>query len=356
MMVDYTIYHFDYSIAPVVLGAIISGISALASSVASGVSAKRQQRRQNQMNMEMANYQNSINLEQWNKENEYNSPINQMQRLKDAGVNPRIWWSNGTNTSASSPTLSAPEQQYTAVGGEIARGLSDAFGSAVNAVNQMNQIKMQEEQMELIKAQTRHYDMLANLNSVTSNLRQTESLMKAIDLNYRDLDNRQRVYGKQLLMNNMLGDYLSKYGNSLITNQHGLLSVDLSSPIWNETPMTSLIRKNYASSIALADAKKLETFANIRSKNIGVEWLKKRMVTEQIKQGLLRTADFLTYHKKENELTRGNIMRTQQSLMETQLKFMEEQIKKKKWENFNYLPFLGDISEYPQLLLKPTKY
>ncbi|QCS35974.1 minor capsid protein [Capybara microvirus Cap1_SP_70] len=32
--------------------------------------------------------QNEWNLAQWNRENEYNSPIQQMQRLKDAGINP----------------------------------------------------------------------------------------------------------------------------------------------------------------------------------------------------------------------------------------------------------------------------
>lgn len=53
------------------------------------------------------------NLEQWNRENEYNLPINQMARLKQAGLNPRmIYGSSGaTVQSAQSPQMQmkAPE-------------------------------------------------------------------------------------------------------------------------------------------------------------------------------------------------------------------------------------------------------
>ena len=46
---------------------------------------------QNQYNKELARYQNAFNLEMWNKQNEYNSPNSTMERLVQAGINPRAY-------------------------------------------------------------------------------------------------------------------------------------------------------------------------------------------------------------------------------------------------------------------------
>ena len=346
-MIDYSLYHFDYAIAPILIG----GLLAAASAIASGIAQKRQQRRQNDFNMKMADYQNTLNIEQWQRENEYNTPAAQMQRLKDAGVNPRIWWSNGSNVSASSPTLSAPEQQYNAVGGTIARGLSDAFGSAINAVNQINQIKMQEEQIDLIKAQTKHYDTLSGLNSINTQLRQSESMMRLIDLNYHDLSKAQQIYGKQLVMNSQLASYLNMYGNSLLTNDAGMLSVDLNSPLWKETAMTTLMRKQIATKMALDDAKRVESFWNSKAKKKGLDWLSTRMYSEKLKQNLMLGTSHLLAHKRSNEVTKGDLLRFQKDYMNLQMDFMKAQIKRKELENFNYFPIIGDLSYYPQMLL-----
>lgn len=60
-------------------------------------------------NRQLAQDQNAFNVAQWNRENEYNLPINQIKRLKDAGINPHLAFSNGVSglTSATSPTMSA---------------------------------------------------------------------------------------------------------------------------------------------------------------------------------------------------------------------------------------------------------
>lgn len=344
-LIDFFQSDILFSIAPVVLAAIISGAAAAGSSVASGVSAKRQQRRQNQMNQEQAKYQNTLNLEQWNRENEYNTPSAQMQRLIDAGVNPRLAWNNSNNTSAPSPTLSAPEQQYTAVGGEIGRGLSDAFGSAINTVNQMNQIRKTEEEMKLIQAQIGYYGSMTHLNDVNANLRHTESLMKNISLNYHDLSERQRVYGKQLAMNNMLASYLNNYGAQTLTpNEHGLLSVDPST--FHETPMTTLNRRQIAAQIALADAKAVESVWSAKAKQKGIAWLGQRMYSEKLKQNVMDLTSGLLRHKKLTELTKQNLLNTQGELMRTQMGFIKAQTERQNLLNANYFPGIGDISSY----------
>lgn len=52
---------------------------------------------------------------QWQRANEYNSPIQQMARLKGAGLNPMLVYGSGSaagNTSGPSPSMSVPQQNY----------------------------------------------------------------------------------------------------------------------------------------------------------------------------------------------------------------------------------------------------
>jgi hypothetical protein len=56
--------------------------------------------------------QKADNLEQWNLVNAYNTPQNQMQRYKDAGLNPHMVATSGTSGNANSINQSqAPQQQ-----------------------------------------------------------------------------------------------------------------------------------------------------------------------------------------------------------------------------------------------------
>lgn len=67
----------------------------------------------NKANMELAKYNWQQQIDMWNRQNEYNSPISQMTRLKDAGLNPNLVYGNGVtgNTSGSAPTPSTPTMQ-----------------------------------------------------------------------------------------------------------------------------------------------------------------------------------------------------------------------------------------------------
>ncbi|QCS36331.1 minor capsid protein [Capybara microvirus Cap1_SP_263] len=63
----------------------------------------------NQSNKELQELAYQQNLDQWNAENEYNLPINQMQRFKDAGLNPNLVYGQ-SSVSASSPKLQYQNQ------------------------------------------------------------------------------------------------------------------------------------------------------------------------------------------------------------------------------------------------------
>lgn len=61
------------------------------------------QQETNRANAELAKQQNDFNVEMWNKQNEYNSPQATMQRLVDAGINPRAYQQIGQFANASQP-------------------------------------------------------------------------------------------------------------------------------------------------------------------------------------------------------------------------------------------------------------
>ena len=88
-------------LAPAVLGGIISGIGSLGSSLISNRGALG---RQNLANMQ--------NMKFWEMQNKYNTPKNQMARLKDAGLNPNLIYGSGSaNTGVAgsiAPSKAAP--------------------------------------------------------------------------------------------------------------------------------------------------------------------------------------------------------------------------------------------------------
>ena len=90
---------------------IMSGISA-GLSLFGGMANRQSQERQNRMNLMAQHVENERNrkfaIDMWNKQNEYNLPTNQMQRLRDAGINPHLAYSQGqpmnTSNAPASPT------------------------------------------------------------------------------------------------------------------------------------------------------------------------------------------------------------------------------------------------------------
>lgn len=77
----------------------------------------RQQRKnidlQNKQNKVLADYQYNKDVEFWNKQNAYNSPVEQMKRFKEAGLNPNLIFSQGTPGNATTlAKYQAPTQSF----------------------------------------------------------------------------------------------------------------------------------------------------------------------------------------------------------------------------------------------------
>lgn len=107
----------------------------------------------NQQNIDFARQTNLQNrawaLEDWNRTSMYNSPAQQMQRLREAGLNPNLVYGNGaqntaqmvSRTEAKSPDLKAPQHiplQLPELGGELSRYVA---------------VKQAQAQIETAKAQ-----------------------------------------------------------------------------------------------------------------------------------------------------------------------------------------------------------
>lgn len=137
----------------------------------------------NRLNMQMQQYQNAWNERMWHMNNEYNTPANQIKRLKEAGLNPDLMYGN-----PSQGTSSAPAQGTTPSHAEAFQslGFGDMFS---NAQQLMMQKKANDAQIKLMNSQAEQMDVdtqlkKKDLGTYDKRTAQMEELNKAIISNY----------------------------------------------------------------------------------------------------------------------------------------------------------------------------
>lgn len=144
----------------------------------------------NRANLELAKYQNNWNLEQWHRQNEYNSPSAQMQRLREAKINPNLAISNGqlSNVSASSPSAAPMSIQpyigYSQDFNNIFANLMEGAQFAYKLKESKLQNKLSESQVEFVKADTafRFAQEIAEFERATG--LKLDNSMKRVQANY----------------------------------------------------------------------------------------------------------------------------------------------------------------------------
>lgn len=138
----------------------------IASGIGSFVQKRKQlnkylnfQREENQKtrdyNLNLAKQQNQWNIDQWNRENEYNTPLNQMNRYKSAGLNPDLMYGQ-QNLSAASPEMTAGEGATPMDYSPVANGptIGEAASIAANARLTNAQAKLAESQADKVDSET----------------------------------------------------------------------------------------------------------------------------------------------------------------------------------------------------------
>lgn len=170
---------------PYVLAGGIAATGSLVNGLVNRWKDKRDQK-------EMMQYQNEINLRNWSLENQYNTPSAQMQRLRDAGLNPNLIYQQGGATTQA---------------GEIAAPSSSSFSQPTfpeSPFSQYIDLMAQEIDRKSLDNETKSVEAQAEYASAMAKLTDKEKEMLEKELGYKD-----RFIEQELAMNNyrMLVDY-----------------------------------------------------------------------------------------------------------------------------------------------------
>lgn len=151
----------------------------------------------NKSNMKLAEYQYQKNLEMWNRNNEYNSPVNQMKRLSEAGLNPNLVYGHGSisNTSTSTPAYQAPNLQAYTNFSSLGQAFIDGF-EALRSKRLDNEKK--EEEINNIKADTDNKENKNPLLKAQSKLAEAQAaeseLRREIGVIEKELKGKERDF------------------------------------------------------------------------------------------------------------------------------------------------------------------
>lgn len=204
----------------VALGSSLFGMKASSDANKSSLNA---QRLANQGNIELARENNNFNLEMWRRNNEYNSPASQMQRYKDAGLNPAlIYGSSGNAGNSSSPVtgtvarISAlPARDLTGVANYLGQGLD----SLVNLAGKLEDIKSKKLNNSILRYKEKYSDSMLQegLNQVILGNQYAEgSLQSRLNSSYWDsIYKTSLAKEKQNYVNDWQSRFLAKQLESL---------------------------------------------------------------------------------------------------------------------------------------------
>lgn len=152
-----------------IVGGIISGVGSLLGGLGSSAMNNKAVQDTNKANMEIAKYQaqwqqqenekayqRSLNM--WNLQNEYNSPTQQMARVRAAGLNPNLVYGNGVTGNSAGSTPQYEPAKFNAPAMQAYRGwnlgISDAISQFLAYRTAKAQVDNMEAQNSLIRQQT----------------------------------------------------------------------------------------------------------------------------------------------------------------------------------------------------------
>lgn len=152
-----------------VLGGIVAGVGSLFGGLGSSALNNKAVQDTNKANMEIAKYQSQWqqqenekayqrSLKMWNLQNEYNSPTQQMARIRAAGLNPNLVYGNGVAGNSAGSTPQYEPAKFNAPTMQAYRGWNLGVSDAVSRFLAYRTVKAQVDNMEaqnsLIRQQT----------------------------------------------------------------------------------------------------------------------------------------------------------------------------------------------------------
>lgn len=144
--------------------------------------------------------QRKFAIDMWNMQNEYNTPAMQMQRFKDAGLNPNLIYGQGNAGNAgavATPELRAPE---------FGKAISGAIPAGLQALTEFTNVDMKIAQTDNLKAQ-----QLVLQNEAMLKAAQTYDTLTSGDRKKFDLD-------QEILLKDVSADFRRESLRQLRTN------------------------------------------------------------------------------------------------------------------------------------------
>lgn len=176
---------------PSLLPAIGTAVGGLLGSGTSSYGNWKQQQLANKANRELADLEWERNQQMWNMQNEYNTPAAQMQRYRDAGLNPNLTYQQGTPGNASSSSAySRPTMQ--------AARMAEFNTNIAPILQTYADLNVKQAQVDNIKAQTDLIDKQIITEATRPKVLDSQVLTEA---------ERRRLYGSQIYQNRAAADY-----------------------------------------------------------------------------------------------------------------------------------------------------
>ena len=146
-----------------VIGAVSAGLGAV-SSLGGQLISGRQQRRnirdQGRHNIELAQFAHDRNVELWKKQTAYNTPEQQMQRFREAGLNPHLMYQQGQpGLAGEAPQMATPQSADFSQRGPMLNPMQalsehlDVKGKKQQIANMEQQIITEEARGKLMRLQ-----------------------------------------------------------------------------------------------------------------------------------------------------------------------------------------------------------
>lgn len=195
-------------LAPAVAAAIVSGASALGST---GLSAWNTSA-VNRSNQRSVDKQNQYAVQLRDYDNWYNSPVQQMKRFREAGLNPDLIYGSMDGSSSSAPSLTAPSTDV----GFDASGIATSGSQLASIIQQQKYLDAQTEnlslQNQLLKKDVGNKDEAIRL--------QNEQIKSAID-NMNQQTDKLKEEARSLQFQNDFNDKTANMQYQKFVNEVG---------------------------------------------------------------------------------------------------------------------------------------